>query len=77
VPVVARDAGAVRETVGGAGLVIEHDVELAAEALDEVTANASTRAGLAEAGSARLAQLAPDVVTARLRTALAPILDTA
>lgn len=73
-PIVARDAGAVRETVGGAGLVIEHDLFLAAEALHEVVSSEATRRGLAAAAARRLAELEPAVVGARLREALAPVL---
>ncbi|WP_217914363.1 glycosyltransferase [Miltoncostaea marina] len=74
VPVVARDAGAVRETVGGAGLVIERDLPLAAEALHEVVASDATRRGLAAAAARRLRELDPESVGARLRSALAPVL---
>ncbi|WP_217922568.1 glycosyltransferase family 4 protein [Miltoncostaea oceani] len=75
VPVVARDAGAIRETVGGAGLVIERDLPLAAEALAEVIGSPATRSGLARAARRRLAGLDHDVVAGRLRDALAPVLD--
>lgn len=74
VPVVARDAGAVRETVGGAGLVVERDLPLAAEALAEVVGGEDTRRALADAAARRLRELAPDLVAARLRAALAPVL---
>ena len=77
VPVVARDAGAVRETVGGAGLVLEHDLPLVAEALHEVVGNEETRRGLAAAAARRLADLDPAVVAVALRQALAPVLGPA
>lgn len=77
VPVVARDAGAVRETVGRAGLVVEHDLPLAAEALHEVIASEATRRGLAAAAARRLEDLDPGVVGGHLRTTLAPILAPA
>jgi glycosyltransferase involved in cell wall biosynthesis len=73
-PVVARDAGAVRETVGGAGVVIERDLPLTAEALHEVVSSEGTRRGLARAAAARLRALDPDAVAARLQDALQPVL---
>jgi glycosyltransferase involved in cell wall biosynthesis len=76
-PVVARDAGAVRETLGGAGIVIERDLGLAAEALAEVVGSEGTRRGLQAAARRRLAELAPEVVAERLRVALAPVLAAA
>jgi glycosyltransferase involved in cell wall biosynthesis len=75
VPVVARRAGAVPETLGRAGVVIDGGLALAAEALHEVVSSESTRAGLRAAGRARLEQLAPAAVAARLHAALAPVLD--
>jgi L-malate glycosyltransferase len=75
VPVVARRAGAVPETLGGAGVVIDGGLALAAEALHEVVSSESTRAALRAAGRARLEQLAPAVVAERLHAALAPVLD--
>jgi glycosyltransferase involved in cell wall biosynthesis len=78
VPVVARGAGAVPETLGGAGLVIDGlELPLVAEALHEVISSRETRAGLAEAARRRLAQLRPDVLAPRIKSALAPILDGA
>ena len=76
VPVVARDAGAVPETLGGAGLVLDGaDLPLFAEALHEVASSPSTRSALYDAADRRLAELMPDVLTPRLRSALAPLLD--
>ncbi len=75
VPVVARDAGAVRETIGGAGLVLEHDLALASEALDEVVRVDGTRRALAAAAAARLRDLDPATTAARLRATLAPVLS--
>jgi glycosyltransferase involved in cell wall biosynthesis len=78
VPVVAREAGAVPETVGGAGLVLDgDDLPLVAEALHEVVSSAETRVGLADAARVRLQELRPDAVAQRLRAALAPLLDSA
>ena len=75
-PVVARDAGAVAETLGGAGVVLEgDDLALVAEALHEVTTSEATRRGLHAAAARRLGELQPDVVAERIRGALAPLLD--
>ena len=75
-PVVARGAGAVPETLGSAGLVLDGDeLPLVAEALHEVVSSRATRAGLAEAAQQRLAELGPEAVAPRIRAALAPILD--
>jgi glycosyltransferase involved in cell wall biosynthesis len=77
VPVIARNAGAQPETIGEAGLVLDgDDLPLVAEALHEVTSSHATRGGLAEAGDRRLAELRPDQMAPRIRTALAPILDS-
>jgi glycosyltransferase involved in cell wall biosynthesis len=67
----------VRETLGGAGIVIEPDIALAAEALHEVVGGAGTRAGLAAAARRRLAELDPALVADRLRAALTPLLEAA
>jgi glycosyltransferase involved in cell wall biosynthesis len=76
VPVVARAAGAVPETLGGAGIVLEEeDLPLFAEAVNEVVSSAETRLGLASAAARRLAELRPDAVAPRIRTALAPLLE--
>jgi glycosyltransferase involved in cell wall biosynthesis len=74
-PVVARDAGAVAETLGGAGLVVPgRDAALAAEALAAVLARADLRAELAARATRRLAELAPERVEAVMAAALAPLL---
>ena len=78
VPVVARDAGAVPETLGGAGIVLEGagvDLPLVAEALHEVASSRSTRSALYDAADRRLAELRPEVLAPRIRSALAPLLD--
>jgi glycosyltransferase involved in cell wall biosynthesis len=76
VPVVARGAGAVSETVGGAGLVVEDgDLPVAAEALHEVVSSRGTRRGLADAAKRRLSELEPGAIAPRIRAALGPILD--
>jgi glycosyltransferase involved in cell wall biosynthesis len=77
-PVVARDAGAVPETLGGAGIVLDaDDLALVAEALHEVATSETTRRGLRAAARRRLAELQPDVVGERIRTALRPLLEAA
>ncbi len=75
-PIVARDAGAVAETMGDGGVLLpDGDPRLAAEALEEVLSDEVLRERL-RAGAARaLARVAPDVVEARLRTTLGAVLD--
>jgi L-malate glycosyltransferase len=76
VPVIARDAGAMPETLGGAGLVLDGgDLPLVAEALHELTSSRSTRTVLFDAADRRLAELTPDVLAPRIRSALGPLLD--
>ncbi len=76
VPVVARGAGAVPETLGGAGLVLDGaDLPLVAEALHELASSPSTRSALYDAADRRLAELRPDVLAPRVRSALAPLLE--
>jgi glycosyltransferase involved in cell wall biosynthesis len=76
VPVVARGAGAVPETLGGAGIVLDGaDSPLVAEALHELASSRSTRSALYDAADRRLAELRPDTLAPRLRSALAPLLD--
>jgi glycosyltransferase involved in cell wall biosynthesis len=76
VPVVARSAGGVPETVGGAGVIVDGlDLPLVAEALNEVISSNETRAALAHAARERLAELRPEQLAPRIRSALAPILD--
>ncbi|MBX9718544.1 MAG: glycosyltransferase [Microbacteriaceae bacterium] len=74
VPVVARDAGAVRETIGRAGLVVDGDLPLVSEALHEVIESPGTRQALSAAAVDRVRELDPDVVAIRLIQALAPVL---
>ena len=76
VPVVANDAGAMPETLGGAGLVVDgSDLALVAEALHELTSSRSTRDVLADAADVRLAELQPEALAPRIRSALSPLLD--
>jgi glycosyltransferase involved in cell wall biosynthesis len=75
VPVVARAAGAVPETLGGAGLVLDGaDLPLVSEALDELASSLATRAAIYEAAERRLAELGPSILAPRIRSALAPLL---
>jgi glycosyltransferase involved in cell wall biosynthesis len=74
VPVVARGAGAVPETLGDAGLVLDGaDLPLVAEALHELASSRSTRSALFDAADARLAELRPGVLAPRVKAALAPL----
>jgi glycosyltransferase involved in cell wall biosynthesis len=76
VPVVARAAGAVPETLGDAGVVLDDDdPALYAEALHEIISSPATRTKLARAAERRLRQLAPAQVADRLKAALAPVLS--
>lgn len=75
-PVVARGAGAVPETLAGAGIMLDgDDLPLVAEAVHEVVSSPRTRAALFDAAARRLADLSPEAVAPRIRAALAPILD--
>jgi len=76
VPVVARGAGAVPETLGGAGLVLDGaDFPLVAEALHELVSSRATRSALYDAADRRLAELRPEMLAPRLRSALSPLLE--
>lgn len=75
-PVVARNAGAVAETLGGAGLVLDgDDLALVAEALHEVVHSERTRSDLRVAAGRRVGELQPDVVAERIRAALRPLFE--
>jgi glycosyltransferase involved in cell wall biosynthesis len=77
-PVLARSAGAVAETVGGAGLVLDgDDLPLVSEALHEMVSSEETRGALAEAADRRLTELRPEVIAPRIQRALAPLLEEA
>jgi glycosyltransferase involved in cell wall biosynthesis len=71
VPVVARPAAAVPETLGGAGLLIDGGYGEIAAALDRVATDPALRAGLVAAGRARARDFAP----ATLEAAFAAVLD--
>jgi glycosyltransferase involved in cell wall biosynthesis len=78
VPVVARAAGAVPETLGEAGILLDDDdPALYSEALHELVSSRKTRALLARAAERRLEELAPASVARRLRSALEPTLSAA
>lgn len=75
-PVVARSAGAVPETLGGAGLLLpDGDAALAAEAVAAVLTRHDLRTELNVRSEQRLAELAPERIERRLLAALAPLLD--
>jgi glycosyltransferase involved in cell wall biosynthesis len=75
VPVVARRAGAVPETLGGAGLVLDGaDPPLVAEALNELVLSGPTRSAVYDAADRRLAEVRPAMLAPRIRAALAPLL---
>jgi L-malate glycosyltransferase len=77
VPVVARSAGAVPETLGSAGLLVDgEDLALVAECLHELTSSRETRAALADAAERRLDELRPAALQPRIRAALGPLLDS-
>ncbi len=76
VPVVARGAGAVPETLGSAGVVLDgDDLPLVSEALNELASSPPTRNALYDAAEQRLAELRPDALAPRIRSALAPLLS--
>ena len=74
-PVVARDAGAVRETAGGGALLLPgRNAALAAAALDTVLGDAAVRAGIAANSRARLSALDRSVVAPAFVSAVREIL---
>ena len=74
-PVVARAAGAVPETLGSAGIVVEDaDFPLVSEALHELATSEPTRAALYDAADERLADLQPAALAPRIKAALVPVL---
>ncbi len=72
VPVIARDAGAVGEVVGDAGIVLgsDDDVAVAAELLAIVTSDRELRAELRARGERRLEAYDADATAARMRSAI-------
>jgi glycosyltransferase involved in cell wall biosynthesis len=78
VPVVAVAAGAVGETLGGAGLLVEHaDPALVATAAHRAISDATVRAAAVAAGRARARQLAPARTAAGFVDALRPVVSAA
>jgi glycosyltransferase involved in cell wall biosynthesis len=73
VPVVAYAAGAVPETLGGAGLLFEpKDLEVAAELLGSVVYDRRVRAGVLEGQRRRLQDFARWRIEERLNEVLQP-----
>jgi glycosyltransferase involved in cell wall biosynthesis len=73
VPVVAYAAGAVPETLGGAGLLFEpKDLEVAAELLGSVVYDRDVRAGVLEGQRRRLQDFARERVAEKLNEVLQP-----
>ena len=70
-PVVALDAAAVGETVGGAGVLLpQKDLAQAAEAAALVSEDLGWRAALIDAGHARVKAFDPQIVAAKTKTVL-------
>jgi L-malate glycosyltransferase len=77
VPIVAYAAGAVPETLGGAGILFApKDLEVAAELLGSVVYDRDVRARILEGQRRRLQDFAPLRIEARLRETLAPFVDS-
>ena len=74
-PVVAFDAGAVAETLGGAGVLLGDKSPMAvAAAVGRVLGDGVLRGRLAAAGRRRAAELAPEAAAGVYAEALAPLL---
>jgi glycosyltransferase involved in cell wall biosynthesis len=74
-PVVAGDAGAIPETLGGAGISIPNrDPVIAAEAVAAVLSDRNLRATLAQRMTRRLSELAPARIEEQFIAAVAPLL---
>jgi glycosyltransferase involved in cell wall biosynthesis len=68
VPIVAYAAGAVPETLGGAGLLFSpKDLEFAAELLGSVVYDSTVRGAVLDGQRKRLQAFAPSAIEARLR----------
>jgi glycosyltransferase involved in cell wall biosynthesis len=75
VPIVAYAAGAVPETLGGAGLLFApKDLEVAAELLGSVVYDRDVRARVLDGQRRRLQDFSPPRIEARLKETLAPFL---
>ena len=76
VPIVAYAAGAVPETLGGAGLLFApKDLELAAELLATVVYDREVRTRVLHGQRARLRAFAPEAIEARLRQTIGELLN--
>jgi glycosyltransferase involved in cell wall biosynthesis len=74
VPIVAYGAGAVPETLGGAGLMFTpKDLEVAAELVGTVVYDRAVREGVLDGQRKRLQDFAPARVEARLKQQLAQV----
>jgi glycosyltransferase involved in cell wall biosynthesis len=74
VPVVAYAAGAVPDTLDGAGILLRHKDPLVwASVVDRVAGDGALRRTLVAAGRRRLGDFTPDVVRGRLAAALESI----
>jgi glycosyltransferase involved in cell wall biosynthesis len=72
VPIVAYAAGAVPETLGGAGLLFApKDLEVAAELMGSVVYDRDLRSGVLEGQRRRLQDFAPARIEAQLKQQLA------
>ncbi len=78
-PVIARDAGAIGEVMGDAGVLIgpEDRIETVAELLRIVTGDPELRAELASRGERRLSRYDYDATAARLRETLGELVSAA
>ena len=75
VPIVAYAAGAVPETLGGAGILFApKDLEVAAELLGSVVYDRDVRGRVLEGQRRRLQDFAPPRIEAKLKETLAPFL---
>lgn len=73
VPVLAYAAGAVPETMGGAGVLFApKDLEFAAETIGTLVYDRPVRDAVVQGQRRRLADFAPDRIEARLKEVLAP-----
>jgi glycosyltransferase involved in cell wall biosynthesis len=78
VPVIAYDAGAVRETLRGGGLLIQDKrPDVVAELVDEVLTRASLREAILATQARALAELRSIDFGALLLDRLAPVLGAA
>jgi glycosyltransferase involved in cell wall biosynthesis len=76
VPILAYAAGAVPETLGGAGMLFApKDLEFAAELLASVVYDRDVRDGVLAGQRRRLDDFAPPRIEARLRETLAPFMS--